>query len=354
MKWFLVNLNRVVIVWQYVYETRIALWLALYGWWLYWPVYKYLQKNGVCFVINIGEGTGHVLPELDNFFQKLRLGQIDGQRKYVWLRKTNDFSRACIRLYGHQFAYAAVSTWLYDLALPIMYRWKDITLDSGVSALHWELPADGKYFISPPWQTFLYMAPKSEALRLWREYYERRAVKPEFAPMVEYAGEKLAPDRQLLAFLDKRTTKLALIHIKTNVMNATAATTDPATYLPAMHHFLAQGYALVFVGREKMPVEFKDVPMLNYAESLVASFEHDLQLFALADISITGGSGIAWIADVLNKPVLYVNSWHIFMPPFNPKCVFVPTLVKKKGGDLLSFYEQFELYRVVDPSRGDK
>ena len=345
--------QRLMIVWQYVYETRLAPWLAMYGWWLWWPAYRLLKAKNICFVVNIAEGTGHVLPELDNFFRQLRLGEIDPGKKYVWLRTRNDFSRACIALYGQKFAWAYESNLLYDFFLPVLLKFHDITHDAGTSALYWQLPKNGVVAPGRPWQTYLHMGTKQEAHRLWLEYYRRRSETADFVPLREFAGRALKPDAELRGFLGAEPGRLALIHLKTNVMNATAAPTDAATYMPALGYLLSQGYRLVFVGREEMPELFKSLPFLNYAQSPVASFRHDLQLFALAEVAMTGGSGIAWISDCLDKPVLYVNSWHMFMPPFTRKCIFVPTLVREKGGQVLSFKKQFDLHYADSAQHGD-
>lgn len=354
MNFFLVNGRRLQIVWQYVYETRIAPWLSCWCSWLWWPLYKLLQHNNICFVVNIAEGTGHVLPELDNFFRGLELGEIDKNKKYVWLRTQNDFSHACMQLYGHRFFFAAVSNFLYDICLPILLTRHDITHDAGISALYWQIPKNWRYTPAPPWQTYLHLGSKHTAQALWRNYYQRRAKNSDFIPLVEYASSSLKPDEKLIQFLEGETSNLVLLHLKTNVMNATAAVTDPNTYLPAIEYLLTKNYRLVFVGREKMPTEFKKFPILNYAEAPIASFLHDLQLFQLADFSITGGSGIAWIADCLNKPVLYLNSWHIFMPPFTANCVVVPTMVKNQAGSLLHFQEQYELHLSSALENGDR
>lgn len=345
--------QRLRIAWQYVYETRIAPFLSIWLGFLWWPLHWYCRYKNICFVVNIAEGTGHVLPELDNFFRQLKLGEIDSEKRYVWLRTQNDFSQACVKLWGKKFYIARVSNVLYDLCLPLMLRAYDITHDAGTSALYWQLPKNGPLVTARPWQTYLHMGPKEEAHRLWLEFYRRRSQTPDFVPLKEFGADLLKPDKELQQFLGEGQQRLALIHLKTNVMNATALVTDPNTYVPALQYLVDEGFRLVFVGREEMPPEFHRFSLLNYAQSPIASFLHDLQLFNLADLSVTGGSGIAWIADVLDKPVLYLNSWHMFMPPFTKKCVFVPTLVKSKDGKLLSFCEQYDLHYTGGVEKGD-
>ena len=203
-----------------------------------------------------------------------------------------------------------------------------------------------------PWQTFLYMDAKSDILSRWRTWYRRRLESNACTPLVT---ADLSPSTELLDFLGGDISNIALIHIKTNIMNATAAVTDPATYLPAIKYLQSEGYKIVFVGREKMPNEFYDKNILNYSESTIASFLHDLQLFSVATFSITGGSGIAWMADCLRKPVVYLNSWHLFMPPAGDTCVFVPALVQNKHtGAFLTFRQQYELYLHTSAAQGDR
>lgn len=344
-------LNRAIIAFQYAYETRIAPFLALYFWFPWWPLYLWAKRRNICFVINIAEGTGQVLPELDNFFHMLHLGEIDQKKKYIWIRTRNNFSKALIPLYRTRFHYAAMSNVLYDLALPALLIFHDITHDAGMAGLHWQLPKDGNWKYPKPWQTFLYMDEKQDVLPRWRDWYRRRLYSNDFMTL---ESDKLSPSQELLNFLDDNISNIVLIHIKTNIMNATARVTDASTYIPAIDYLQLRGYRLVFVGREKMPKEFYNKNILNYSESSIASFLYDLQIFSLAKFSITGGSGIAWIADCLRKPVLYLNSWHLFMPPAGKYCIFVPTLVKdKKNEQLLSFTEQYALYLHTPADYGD-
>lgn len=345
-------LNRAIIVFQYGYETRVAPFFATYLWFLWWPAYALLKKHHYCFVINIAEGTGQVLPELDNFLLALQLKEVDPLKKYIWLRTRNDFSQALVPLYKKYFAYAKMSNIVYDLCLPIMLRWRNITHDAGMAGLHWQLPESGVFSPSKPWHTYLYMMPKTEPFLRWREYYRRRLDSGEYAPLTQ---ADIRADKQLIDFLAGDMDKIVLLHIKTNIMNATALPTDPETYVPAIRYLQEKGYRLIFVGRESMPEQFRELRVMNYAQSPLASFLHDLQLFTIAEFSITGGSGIAWIADCLRKPVLYLNSWHLYMPPAGRKCVFIPALVKNmETGNSLRFPEQYALYLDTPTEYGDK
>ena len=127
-------------------------------------------------------------------------------------------------------------------------------------------------------------------------------------------------------------------------MNATAAPTDPETYIPALEWIQNQGYTFVFVGREKMPASFRKFEITNYSESRYASFKNDIFLFQACSLALVGGSGVSFLAQCYNKPFLYLNSWHAGLSPFTKESIFVPALVEKKDGSSLSFFEQNELY----------
>lgn len=345
-------LRRLIIVWQYIYETRIAPFFANYAYLPWYYVYKYFKKRNIVFFANIADGTGQFLPELD-FALRIIDSKKKAHLKFVLLKPKNDFTRKLLPLYRHLFWGCYANTLLYNIALPMIMRFQDLTINAGISGLHWQLPPRGKK-LSPakPWQTYLFADPKSSALSRWIDYYKLKSQKPNIFPL-QNSNDKLAIDTDLLNFLQNKQDNMVLIHIKTNVMNATAKTTDPQTYIKTLRFLNESKFNLIFVGREKMPKEFTQLNILNYSESTVASFEHDLQLFNHAKFSITGGSGIAWIADCLGKPVLYLNSWHNFMPPFNKQCIFVPTLVEDKSNNFLSYKKQFNLYLNTRTDKGD-
>ena len=103
-------------------------------------------------------------------------------------------------------------------------------------------------------------------------------------------------------FLKNTGNKIALIHMKLHVINATAAQSDPSAYELAIRRLTDDGYQVVFVGREPFPPLFAKLGVLNYSESPVASYRHDVQLFAKASMAITAGSGISCLPDCMGKP----------------------------------------------------
>jgi len=332
---------------QIYYEARIAPFLTVYAGWVFWPVYKLLAALNIYFVANIGEATGHIVTELDSFFRKQKLNKIDNNKRYVWIRKNTPLSKACVQMYRHKFWFASSSTFIYNLLFPLIIRYKSITLDCGYGGYKWQLPDGLNYNKTKYGQKFwyLYKLSKTERDRDYMEYAKLRFNSQEYFPLSE--GKHINADNELIGFLSGGVEKLALIHIKDQRVNGTAEPTSPATYGKALQYLIDQGYRLVFVGREKMPDEFLRYKIVNYANSGIATFKHDIQLFMMAKLAITGGSGISWLADCLDKPYLYLNSWFLNynFQSHSKRCIIVPALVQKYSGELLKFSEQIDLYK---------
>lgn len=321
------------------YETRIAVAIARTFWPLLLPAYLVARLLGIRFVANISDSMGHSFPEYDNFFRRLYLGELPPNRRYVLIKRSNPFARATVRAFRHRFFWACSNELIYYLTLPLIMRFDDIVADAGLSRLKWQLDKQGAYF--PAFgQPCVANVGKSVAAAQWASWYRRRAQSPGFWPIKEFR----LPQEAVLELLGGSAERVALVHVKNLVVNATARATDPDTYLPALALLRENGYRLVFVGRESMPDAFRAIGVLNYAESSYATVENDIVLFAMADCAITAGSGICLLADCLNKPYVYANYWHIGFPMPSRLCVAVPTVVKTRDGEWLTFSQQSRLY----------
>lgn len=328
----------------FFWESRVAPWIAVYLGWIYWPLYKVLKYFNVCFVVNVAGGTGHIICEVDFFLRRLHRGEIDLKKRYVWIRKKDYFSFPFVQLYRKYFWYAKASYFLYELTLPLTIRYKDITQDSGLSGLQWQLDTQGKYIRPIRGQNYLNLIPLAELNPLWNRYFQLKTETKEYFPLItqEVDWESLAP------LVGARSQKRVLIHLKEKKANSTAAVTDPNTYVEALQHLYSEKIQLVFVGREKMPTIFQDFSVINYAESSYTSFRNDIALFQSCYLAIIGGSGIAYLADCYRKPYVYINSWHIATPVHSPLSVVVPTLLQKQTGEYLTFQEQIDLFLTTE------
>lgn len=335
---------------QNVYDGWIVPPLARYLGWTYVPLRDALLRRHWMFLANLVPGMGHNTVELDYFLRRKAVGQLPEDRRFALIRAPNAVHRDTLDLYGPHFDWASKSRWLYSLLLPLTVRFPELRLDCGLSRLKWHLRPDGSFDWPPRGQTFLYQVSKAENRSAWAGYYRLRAETENLTPLAEGIGV----DPELLAFLGGRTEKLALFHMKLGIINATAAPTEPRNYLQAIRWLTEQGYQVVHVGREPMPDVYKDLGVWNYAEHPVASYRRDLQLFSIADLAVTAGSGISQIPDCMDRPLVYLDSWHLGMPMASRKCVMVPALVRDRAtGRLLSFAEQFDLYLSME-DRGDE
>jgi putative glycosyltransferase (TIGR04372 family) len=108
------------------------------------------------------------------------------------------------------------------------------------------------------------------------------------------------------------------------------------------------------IGRETMPDIFGDLGVLNYAQSSLASYRHDLELVKISDLVVTAGSGVALLPDCMGRSLVYLDSWHLAMPMASPRSVVVPALVIERAtGRMLSFKEQLSLYLALE-DHGDE
>lgn len=303
----------------------------------------------VRFVWNVSPTTGHNTQELDYFFRLRLVGSADG--RVAFLRRSSRIHDDSISLYQDRFWLASNNPVLCDLLFPIIASTERLRIDCGLARGKRQLKADGSYHILSPAYTYLGEVSKEENTLQRYRYYVLRKRTANDTPLLD--GVRCDPD--LARFLDNGGSKIALLHIKLDAVNATAAPTDPNAYLPAIRWLLDNRYRVVFVGREPYPAQFKEYGVVNYSESPLASYRHDIQLFALAAVAITAGSGISYLADCMNKPYVYLNSWHLAMTNPSPRCVVVPCCVReRKTGRLLTFAEQNALYFDLPDSGGER
>jgi putative glycosyltransferase (TIGR04372 family) len=321
------------------YEARIAVWLADALGFALRPAAAALARRGYRVVWNVGDGVGHIVTELDNFLRAKQLGELE-DRQYILLRRSSIYSRPVVELYGRSFHRAIASTFVYELALPLLIPRSELVHDAGMSRLKWQIGPEGRRVQPLARQSYLWQLSKEEQRESWREYYRRRRLTAGGHPLRQAALDNGIIERLLGA----RPKKLALIQVKRDRMNATGMPTDPQSYVLALERLRDEGYTLVLAGREAMPEELRDMFAADYAAWPSASFRNDLALFACADVAICGGSGLAWLPDCLGVPYLYLNSWHLAMQVYSPLCVVVPALASTRSLGPLTFAEQIELY----------
>jgi putative glycosyltransferase (TIGR04372 family) len=298
-------------------------------------------------LFNVVPGLGHNTVELDLFFRMRALGLTGDSERIALVRRPNAIHNDTLSLYRQRFWLATKSHLIFDLLIPAAASAKDLRIDCGLSRLKWHYEPERPLAIPVGGQSYLHQVSKAENRVAWMRYYDIRRKTADLNPLKDGIGI----DRPLRKFLRDLKSPVALVHIKYHVANATAAPTDPAAYVPAIEWLKDQGYLVVQVGREAMPDIFKRLGVLDYAKSEIASYRHDLQIFAHATVAVTAGSGIAMIADCMGTPLVYLDSWHIGMPMASPRCVMVPALIGERTSErILSFREELDLYFALEDS----
>lgn len=272
------------------------------------------------------------------------------KKRYILIKKPRATAKQYLSIYRHEFHWAICSSALYYLTLPLLIRYPSIAVDCGLSRSKWHLLKSEDEEKNPTLPSWPKCITKHKNLTEWEDRAKRFVKSSEYFPLKTFKNH----DNSLNTWMQKyENKKIALIHLKTNVGNATAKATDASTYHPTIEFLTSLDYQLVFVGREKMPDIFKKHDILNYAQSGIANFANDIALFNRADLAITAGSGIWLLAECLNVPFLFINYWHVYRIPASKNCVCLPTLVQNYSGSFLNFTEQWDLYKNANDSKAE-
>jgi putative glycosyltransferase (TIGR04372 family) len=135
------------------------------------------------------------------------------------------------------------------------------------------------------------------------------------------------------------SSKYIVIQIKTESVNGTLKPVNPSTYLEAIRKAKKNGYTIVLGGREKMPDIFQSEGVINYSESDAATPLNDFLLVLNSDAVIASASGFSFIADIIEKPLLTLNCWHIVGYP-GYATIAIPSRIRYEG-NLLSLFDQY-------------
>ena len=326
----------------YYYERHLAVIIAKYFFLI--PILEYIfEKKKIIFIRTVPMGPGELIPAIDGFIRKLHLGILKKDKKYIWISKNRDTYNILMKNTKEYFYFSSHNTFLYYLFLPIMIRRNNVTLECGIARTKWIIPKNGKVIKKTIGRNnYLDRYSRSYSEKAWLDYWKIKNNK--------MSGNGLSKDYpisySLKNLINKNINKIALIHAKFIKRNSAAKATDPNTYLPTLYKIKQNGYYVIYVGREKMPDEFKKLNIFDYANSKHANFQNDLGLFSLAKISIIGGSGIAALPVICKTPFLYINAWDSFIWPWSYNLsVFIPTLMKDKNNNKLTIKQQLEVLR---------
>ena len=327
-----------------VYEKKIVPVLVDKFSFIFLPIVWGLNIIRIKFVMNIALGTGHIISDFDNFLRLRHSHYIASDFKYFVVLKNNSLASGFAEIYGSHANKFIVSTFWYNILNPILLSFPELAVDVGLSRIKHRIKKDSDFTIDAP---FTQIIPKIDGYNSWLQYYKLKKNSYKYQPLLSGNWE----NHSLWDFIGSKN--IALVHVKTKVMNATALPTDPLTYQSAIEYLTSLGMTIIKIGDEPMPEIFQKLGVIDYPKSQHASFANDLRLVRQAQITLVAGSGVGWLPDLMERPQVYLNFWHTFTPPFSEYCILVPTLISniKKPQEFLSFREQFRLYSEA-PDRG--
>ena len=309
------------------YEKILCPFITKFLYYPYIPIEKILIKKKKFFLINISAGTGHVVEELDAFYKYYHFRKKLKNRKIYWITKNHYLFKTIKKKYEIHFPELKIiiNNFIYYLLLPIFMR-NNVKLiyDAGVGlslnikfknkakTLNRGIIYAGNNFRSLSGYTRKHLYNSKFVHKLDSIYNQKTFMSSELKEMI---NDKLNSSK-----------KTVLIHLKEIETNQVAKLTNPETYLLTLK-YLKKKYNLIFVGREKMPLIFKDYIDFNYSESHIATFDNDIELFKFADFAIINGSGLALLSDRVKTPFLLINYWHLPFQYFSKLNLLCPSLM---------------------------
>lgn len=323
------------------YKEWVAPNLSFYIYWLAWPIAFILKRRKISFLVNnISNSPGHVSCELDNFFRNLYLGKLDASKRYAVVWPCSEVAHGAKEIYSKKFVNFTVSDVLYAAILPLTMRYSELRTDCSLSGVDESLLNCKKYVTNLLPILKQGVRPYEDVWKRYFDYFLIRAQTNGFTPL-KIGG---LVSSELNEFLGDAKKKYALIQIKTHAVNATATPTDPYSYVETIEYLTREGFKVVFAGRETMPNQFKDLGVMNYAESEIASFRHDLELVQNAKFVLSSGSGFGMMPDTMEIPLVYANQWSFACPAPGRYTVTLPALFRDSSGQLWSFKDQIAYF----------
>jgi len=272
--------------------------------------------------------VGHTILELDNFFIKTNFFY-KKKYKYLLLLNQTSLSRETKKLFINRINYIICNDIIKHIFDYVIYKYPSVGIDIGLS-----------HFVDRnPYKNHRYQKGFLETRDVFSKYINYYNQKNKFPNYHSFLNLNISENsrKHLINKLKINIKKnLLLIYLKDNIANATAKKTDPKTYLEMISFFKKKNFQIVFAGREKFPKIFIDEEIIDYANSSYTSWENDIIIAQESDIIVSFGSGIGSLATTIDKPLLYLGSWHLTLPFNSKKFFFFPTLLKnKKSGSFM-------------------
>lgn len=280
------------------------------------------------------EAVGHVVGEMDNFARARLLGEVPS-RAAVFCADHGDRLAVLRDLFGDAIA----EEWfLGDYAgyvgSVIGHVAPNLVVDVGFSATKLAPPAvmgrSGACEWDPATQRYRDQAGQWVLAGI-ADWYRRRSLTVDSSPFL---------NRLEFSPLIER-----LIGARGGPVAVVAAAPYPARYLAAFALLKDHGYTLVLGGRGRLPDEWRHFGVVDYAGSVLASFDNDFRLALRADLGVTQACGFSVFFEVLDKPYVCLDLQITATPPFSRRAVYTPAIFRHRAdGRLLPFTEQHDAF----------
>ncbi|MBF0304280.1 MAG: TIGR04372 family glycosyltransferase [Alphaproteobacteria bacterium] len=312
-------------------------------------LYRWIVENNIRIAANnpFPWAPGHMMHDTDNLLRMIHLRELDPNRMYIYPLQESHIPAVMADMYRKHFAphtnvHFMVSNAAVAWCREISQLAPQMTVDIGLShsKFAWTDPSRARLY---PFAGGLHWIVENEVVyRSHLDWLKRRRASPGYQPLRDVPAIQ---EEEFIRFLGGDTSKLALVHFKHVIANATIPA-RPEDFDQAFSILKDTGHTIVAVGREECPEYFRKVHgVIDYGKSQFTSFRNDLLLFKAASIALVNASGLTVVGQLLDTPMVSMNSWMLRTGLLtSDRGVFLPAMVRHKAsGRLLKFIEHVAL-----------
>ena len=274
------------------------------------------------------ESVGHLSVEADYFL--LKMSKLKKPIKVIIFSTSHINNKLFLKSFKKYFRFVISNNFLFKYVNLISPKFKKKFLDSALSATRFH------------YQKISEQRPYKEVAKLWNKYYILKKRQNLF-PFLKISYDSANLDL-FFKLNNIKKKEYAVIHIKELEGNACALRTSAYTYVDTIKYLNSIGLKVVFGGREQMPEIFKELNVINFANSNFAkSYTDDLNLINNSSFVLGFASGYMCMLDILNVPGVACGFWNIMIPIYSENTVLLPTVLQYQSGKYLTFKEQMKL-----------
>jgi putative glycosyltransferase (TIGR04372 family) len=278
---------------------------------------KYLEKKNFLISINndCNSSMGHIYPEIDNL-QRMRIIDPKCKGKIILFTTSRKEILGETKILFESDDFKILFGGIKRILLTfVAIKHPSISIDGSIGHISYSLGKkhSDRYVFNDMSKI------RAQLISKIKDFYPLKSKLDKFTNKKNILMQKL-----------KISKKYIIIQIKTFRSNGTLEPLDPKLYIKTLRYFQDNNYQVVFAGREKIPEVFLSNSVINYANSKYASAFNDYLLVGYSSLVISSPSGFSHLPEVLDKPVLVLNS-HFICAYHGRKTIAVPTLLSRKS-----------------------